>query len=83
MVHYAALSQLQGVSDIVEAYREGDADFHQAVADMADIDRKDAKTINLGLMYGMGKNKLMAELGLVGRASRETFEDNIMSELRS
>jgi DNA polymerase I-like protein with 3'-5' exonuclease and polymerase domains len=65
VVHYAALSQLQGVSDIVEAYREGDADFHQAVADMADIDRKDAKTINLGLMYGMGKNKLMAELGLL------------------
>jgi DNA polymerase I-like protein with 3'-5' exonuclease and polymerase domains len=32
---------------------------------MADIDRKDAKTINLGLMYGMGKNKLMAELGLL------------------
>ena len=65
VVHYAALSQLQGVSDIVDAYREGDADFHQAVAEMADIDRKDAKTINLGLMYGMGKNKLMAELGLL------------------
>ena len=65
VVHYAALSQLQGVGDIVEAYREGDADFHQAVAEMADIDRKDAKTINLGLMYGMGKNKLMAELGLL------------------
>jgi len=65
VVHYAALSQLQGVSDIVDAYREGDADFHQAVAEMADINRKDAKTINLGLMYGMGKNKLMAELGLL------------------
>tara|TARA_R100000329_G_scaffold327_4_gene754 strand:+ start:4655 stop:6517 length:1863 start_codon:yes stop_codon:yes gene_type:complete len=65
VVHYAALSQLQGVGDIVNAYREGDADFHQAVADMADINRKDAKTINLGLMYGMGKNKLMAELGLL------------------
>jgi DNA polymerase I-like protein with 3'-5' exonuclease and polymerase domains len=29
------------------------------------IERKQAKTINLGLMYGMGKNKLMAELGLM------------------
>ena len=65
VVHYAALSQLQGVSRIVDEYNEGDADFHQAVAEMADIDRKDAKTINLGLMYGMGKNKLMAELGLL------------------
>jgi len=35
------------------------------VADMAGIDRKEAKTINLGLMYGMGKNKLIAELGLL------------------
>jgi len=65
VVHYAALSQLQGVSRIVDEYNEGDADFHQAVAEMADINRKDAKTINLGLMYGMGKNKLMAELGLL------------------
>ena len=65
VVHYAALSQLQGVSRIVDEYNQGDADFHQAVAEMADIDRKDAKTINLGLMYGMGKNKLMAELGLL------------------
>ena len=65
VVHYASLSELRGVNDIVEAYRKGDADFHQAVADMADIDRKQAKTINLGLMYGMGKNKLKAELGLL------------------
>jgi len=65
VVHYASLSQLGGVSRIVDEYNSGDADFHQAVAEMADIDRKDAKTINLGLMYGMGKNKLMAELGLL------------------
>jgi len=65
VVHYASLSRLEGVQTIVDEYNQGDADFHQAVADMAQIDRKDAKTINLGLMYGMGKNKLMAELGLL------------------
>jgi DNA polymerase I-like protein with 3'-5' exonuclease and polymerase domains len=64
-VHYAKLQNLPGVHDLVEAYQKGDADFHQVVADMANIERKQAKTINLGLMYGMGKNKLMAELGLV------------------
>ena len=31
---------------------------------MANISRTQAKTINLGLFYGMGKNKLQAELGL-------------------
>jgi DNA polymerase I-like protein with 3'-5' exonuclease and polymerase domains len=39
--------------------------FIKSVADMAGIERKQAKTINLGLMYGMGKNKLMTELGLM------------------
>ena len=65
LVHYAKLQNLQGVDEIVDAYNSGDADFHQVVADMAGIERKQAKTINLGLMYGMGKNKLMAELGLM------------------
>jgi DNA polymerase I-like protein with 3'-5' exonuclease and polymerase domains len=36
--------------------------FIQIVADMAEIPRSQAKTINLGLFYGMGKNKLQAEL---------------------
>ena len=65
LVHYAKLQNLTGVDEIVDAYNQGDADFHQVVADMAGIERKQAKTINLGLMYGMGKNKLMAELGLM------------------
>ena len=41
-----------------------DSDFHQTVADMAKIPRTQAKTINLGLFYGMGKVKLQAELGV-------------------
>ncbi len=65
LVHYAKLQNLSGVDEIVDAYNAGEADFHQVVADMAGIERKQAKTINLGLMYGMGKNKLMAELGLM------------------
>jgi DNA polymerase I-like protein with 3'-5' exonuclease and polymerase domains len=64
VVHYAALQNLYGVDDVLDAYREGDADFHTIVADMAEIPRSQAKTINLGLFYGMGKNKLQAELGV-------------------
>ena len=37
----------------------------------AGIERKQAKTINLGLMYGMGKNKLMAELGLMKESAEK------------
>ena len=64
VVHYATLQNLYGVDEVLEAYREGDADFHDIVADMAEIPRSQAKTINLGLFYGMGKNKLQAELGV-------------------
>ena len=64
VVHYAALQNLYGVDDVLDAYQEGDADFHRIVAEMADIPREQAKTINLGLFYGMGKNKLQAELGV-------------------
>ena len=71
LVHYAKLQNLMGVDEIVDAYNAGDADFHQVVADMAGIERKQAKTINLGLMYGMGKNKLMAELGLMKESAEK------------
>ena len=64
VVHYAALQQMYGVNEVLESYKEGNADFHRIVAEMADIPRKQAKTINLGLFYGMGKNKLQAELGV-------------------
>jgi len=74
LVHYAKLQNLPGVHEIVDAYKAGDADFHQVVADMAGIERKQAKTINLGLMYGMGKNKLMAELGLMKESAEKLIK---------
>ena len=73
VVHYAALQNLHGVNDVLDAYKAGDADFHTIVAEMADIPRVQAKTINLGLFYGMGKNKLQAELGVNKEKAEEIF----------
>ena len=66
VVHYASSigEGYEGSQELVEAYTNADADFHQTVADLVGIDRKQAKTIGLGLMYGMGKNKLANMLGL-------------------
>ena len=65
LVHYATLLDLPGAEKMAQAYREDpDTDFHQMVADMAGIKRKAAKTIGLGLMYGMGKQKLANSLDL-------------------
>ena len=74
VVHYASLQNLYGVDEVVESYKNNDADFHKIVADMANIPRKQAKTINLGLFYGMGKNKLQAELGVSKLQAEDLFK---------
>jgi len=74
VVHYAALYKLPSVYDVVDAYNDdSNSDFHQTVADMAEIKRTQAKTINLGLFYGMGKAKLQAELGVSKEKANELF----------
>ena len=74
VVHYASLYKFPSVYDVVDAYNnDSTADFHQTVADMAQIPRSQAKTINLGLFYGMGKTKLQAELGVTKEKAEELF----------
>jgi DNA polymerase I-like protein with 3'-5' exonuclease and polymerase domains len=74
VVHYASLYKLPSVYDVIDAYQtDPNADFHQTVADMAEIPRSQAKTINLGLFYGMGKGKLQAELGVSKEKAAELF----------
>jgi DNA polymerase I-like protein with 3'-5' exonuclease and polymerase domains len=75
VVHYAATTQPisfdESVIKIVERFKNNTVDFHQTVAEMAGISRSQAKTINLGLFYGMGKAKLQAELGLSTKQEAE------------
>jgi len=74
VVHYAALYKLPSVYDVVDAYNDdAGSDFHKTVADMAEIPRTQAKTINLGLFYGMGKAKLQAELGVSKEKATDLF----------
>ena len=65
--------ELRGAKDAGDAFRTGDADFHQVVADMAGIPRKQAKNINLGLFYSMGVQKLSDSLGLTLEEGKELF----------
>ena len=75
VVHYAIKLGLGGTESLKEEFDRDDADFHQIVADMANISRKQAKTINLGLFYGMGKIKLQKELGLDQKQAKELFNE--------
>ena len=77
VVHYAASTEPicfdDSVTNIVEKFKDNSVDFHKTVADMANISRTQAKTINLGLFYGMGKGKLQAELGLGTKEEAENL----------
>ena len=75
VAHYAALHKFPSVNDVIDSYEnDTSTDFHQVVADMAKIPRSQAKVINLGLFYGMGKAKLQAELGVSKEKAAELFE---------
>tara|TARA_R110000787_G_scaffold35401_2_gene90972 strand:+ start:319 stop:2190 length:1872 start_codon:yes stop_codon:yes gene_type:complete len=77
VAHFAALTQggLDGADEFVDAYNnDPDTDFHQIAGKMAGIERKVAKTMNLGLIYGMGQKKLGSELGLGEDDTKELFE---------
>ena len=72
LVHYASIygksrkaGALPRVEEFVQRYtNDPDMDFHTMVAEMADIPRKQAKTINLAMMYGMGVEKLATQLDI-------------------
>ncbi len=64
-VHYAYLSNLIGAKEAQARYLSApETDYHQMVADMAEIERGVAKTMNLGLAYGMGMTKMADQLGM-------------------
>jgi len=78
LVHYASVFgksrslPLRGVEEFVDGYRNDPTmDFHTMVADMAQISRKQAKTINLGMMYGMGAKKMADQLDIPIEESKE------------
>ena len=67
LMHYASIAPAtrdnERVKEIVNQYQQSDVDFHQIMADIAGVDRYQAKVINLGTMYGMGIAKLANTLG--------------------
>lgn len=52
----------------------GGYDPHQGVADMMGVERDPAKTLNFGLLYGMGIDKLAKALGKTTQEARELKE---------
>lgn len=60
---FRMMLDLAGEKQLIDAIMGG-VDVHQATADLLQISRKFAKTINFGLLYGMGIEKLAHALGI-------------------
>ena len=76
VVHYSSLLKLTGAQEFADQYNvDATTDFHQMAADIVGVPRKQAKDINLGLFYGMGKNKLAEQLGLEYEDAKDLFKE--------
>lgn len=71
LVHFASVMEVEGAETMRQRYIESpDTDFHQLTVDLIreftgiEMDRKPAKNINFGLVYGMGRDKLIRTLGV-------------------
>ena len=78
LVHFAVARKCKGAELAQQMYLANpDTDFHQAVADLTGLKRKDAKNLNFGLVYGMGVPKLADSLGLLdeeGKPKQEALD---------
>jgi DNA polymerase I-like protein with 3'-5' exonuclease and polymerase domains len=63
-VEFAIRNKLESANAMMQELKSNPyADLHEVVANICGIERKPAKTINLGLSYGMGQAKLCKSLG--------------------
>lgn len=61
---FRLLLDYAGEHDLIRRINDHGEDVHSATAEMVGVSRKEAKTINFGLLYGMGEGKLAMALGL-------------------
>lgn len=75
LVHYAFLCKFVGADVARQVWIDNPStDFYKYIAEVAEVVRKDAKTIYLGRSYGMGKRKLAEDLGRSEEAAAAILE---------
>jgi len=58
---------------LIEAFHSGE-DFHAQVGQKLMVDRRSAKAINFGIIYGLGANALANDLGIPSSEAREFID---------
>lgn len=58
---------------LIEAF-QGKADFHAAVAERLGVDRRAAKAINFGIIYGLGASALANDIGITTAEAKDFID---------
>jgi len=74
LTHFAILNKNAGAEEVQQAFVKG-LDFHKQTAEMAGIDRRLAKTIGLGVMYGMGYKKMAIDLDIAPTEAKDMLKE--------
>jgi DNA polymerase I-like protein with 3'-5' exonuclease and polymerase domains len=73
-IHYAEALKFPGALQALEQFKKDPStDYHGMIAKMANVDRTTAKTLNLGMTYGMGTKRMMSQLGFTPEESKRIF----------
>lgn len=73
LAHYA---MGRGAEEIVQTFNNNPkVDYHQWCADKAVVSRSHAKTINFGIVYGMGPAKLANDLGITLQEAKKFMKE--------
>lgn len=67
------LAHLCGDPGLIEAFHSGQ-DFHAEVGEKLMVDRRSAKAINFGIIYGLGSNALANDLGIPVAAAKDFID---------
>lgn len=78
-IEYRLFAHYSGDAELIKKYNDNpNIDFHQIIADALGIPRDSVKPINFGIMYGMGKEKLIIAILLaILKYDSQSFRDNL------
>jgi DNA polymerase I-like protein with 3'-5' exonuclease and polymerase domains len=68
------LSSFSGDRVLCQNYIDG-VDIYTTIGDTVGVDRNGAKTLVLGMMYGIGPEKIATQIGVSGREARDLLDN--------
>jgi DNA polymerase I-like protein with 3'-5' exonuclease and polymerase domains len=75
-IHHAARLKLRGADLVVRQYEtDSSTDYHAIVAAITGLPRTSAKSINFGIIYGLGIPALAAQLGVDLKRAERMYHD--------